>query len=107
ISRLLSAFRFPMYELSHFRSNTDTIAQRLAARGFTLDVATFQKLDAERRAALTEDETLKAERNAASKEIGRLKKAGEDTEAAQAKVREMGERSAELKARAEALDTEL
>ena len=51
-----------MYDLSFFRNNLDAIATRLADRGFTLDVEAFRKLDAERRAALTESEQLKAQR---------------------------------------------
>ena len=96
-----------MYELGYFRNNSEQIAKRLADRGFTLDVAAFEAMDSERRAALTESESLKAERNAASKEIGRLKKAGEDTTDQQAKVRAMGERSADLSAKAAELDTKL
>ena len=81
-----------MYDLSFFRNNLDAIAKRLADRGFTLDVEAFRKLDAERRAALTESEQLKAQRNAESQEIGKLKRAGQDTSERQQKVREMDER---------------
>ncbi len=82
----------------------DAIAKRLADRGFTLDVEAYRKLDAERRAALTESERLKAQRNAESMEIGKLKKAGEDTSERQQKVREMGERAAALETKATELD---
>ena len=68
-----------MYDLSFFRNNLDTIAKRLADRPFTLDVEAFRKLDAERRAALTESEKLKAQRNAESQEIAKLRKSGADT----------------------------
>ena len=68
--------------------------QRLADRGFTLDVEAFRKLDAERRSALAESEQLKAQRNAESQEIGKLKKAGQDTTELQQKVREMADRMA-------------
>ena len=93
-----------MYDLSYFRNNLDAIAKRLADRGFTLDVEAYRKLDAERRAAVTESEQLKAQRNAESMEIGKLKKAGEDTTERQQKVREMGERAAALETRATKLD---
>ena len=82
----------------------DAIAARLADRGFTLDVEAYRKLDAERRAALTESEQLKAERNAESMEIGKLKKAGQDTSERQQKVRDMGERAAALETKATELD---
>jgi seryl-tRNA synthetase len=93
-----------MYDLSFFRQNLDAIASRLADRGFTLDVEAFRKLDAERRAAVTESEQLKAQRNAATQEIGKLRKAGDDTTERQQKVREMGERTAALDAAAGQLD---
>ena len=95
-----------MYDLSFFRNNLDSIAKRLADRGFTLDVEAFRRLDAERRSALVESEALKAQRNTESQEIGKLKKAGQDTSAAQQKVREMGDRMAELDKKAEAVDNE-
>jgi seryl-tRNA synthetase len=95
-----------VYDLSFFRNNLDAIAKRLADRGFTLDVEAFRKLDAERRAALAESEQLKARRNAESQEIGKLKKAGQDTAELQQKVRDMADRMAALDQTAEAADNE-
>jgi seryl-tRNA synthetase len=95
-----------VYDLSFFRNNLDAIAKRLADRGFTLDVEAFRKLDADRRAALAESEQLKARRNAESQEIGKLKKAGQDTAELQQKVRDMADRMAELDQTAEAADNE-
>jgi seryl-tRNA synthetase len=85
-----------MHDLQFFRSNLDAVAARLAARGFQLDVAQFRAMDAERRSALTEAESLKADRNAASQEIAKLRKDGQDTSARQAQVRAIGERIASL-----------
>jgi seryl-tRNA synthetase len=93
-----------MYDLSFFRNNLDAIARRLSDRGFTLDIEAFRKLDAERRAAVTEAEGLKAQRNAESKEIGKLKQAGQDTSERQQKVRTTDERIAALDEQAKALD---
>jgi len=93
-----------MYDISFFRNNLDAIARKLAARGFELDLERFRELDAERRAALTESENLKARRNEASAEIGRLRKQGVDTSEQQAAVREIGERIAAADARAEECD---
>jgi seryl-tRNA synthetase len=95
-----------MYDLAFFRSNLDAIAKRLADRGFALDVEAFRKLDAERRAALSESESLKARRNAETQEIGKLKRAGQDTSERQQKIREMADRMAALDQKAEALDAE-
>ena len=93
-----------MYDLSFFRQNLDAIAARLADRGFVLDVETFRKLDAERRAALTESEQLSAQRRSESQEIGKLLKAGENASERQQKVREMADRAAALEERAREVD---
>jgi len=93
-----------VHELSYFRANLDAIAARLATRGYELDVASYRELDQERRAALTESETLKAQRNTESADIAKLKKAGEDTEDRQAKVRAIGDRIKELEDKAKAVD---
>jgi seryl-tRNA synthetase len=95
-----------MYDLGYFRNHLEAIAARLSDRGFTLDVATFRRLDAERRAALAETEALKAKKNAESQQIGRLKKAGQDTTDQQQRVRELDELIRKLDDRARALDEE-
>jgi seryl-tRNA synthetase len=95
-----------MHDLSYFRSNLEAVAQRLADRGFTLDVEVFRAADSKRRAAVTEIETLKAQRNAESQEIGKKKKAGEETEALQAAVRGIGERITALDEQVKAIDEE-
>ena len=95
-----------MHDLSYFRSNLEAVAARLADRGFSLDVDVFRAADARRRAALTEIETLKAQRNAESQEIGKKKKAGEDTEALQAAVRGIGERITTLDEQVKGIDEE-
>jgi seryl-tRNA synthetase len=95
-----------MHDLNFFRSNLDSVAERLAARGFAFDLDSFRSLDRERRAAVTESESLKAERNAATAEIGKLRREGADTAERQQAVRAMGERIAALEDRARALDEE-
>jgi len=93
-----------MHDLNFFRANLDLVAERLSARGFAFDLATFRALDQERRAAVTESESLKAERNAATAEIGKLRREGVDTTEKQRAMRAMGERIGELEDRAKALD---
>jgi seryl-tRNA synthetase len=93
-----------MHDLSFFRSNLDSVAQRLATRGFTLDVAQFRELDAERRAAVTEAEQLKAQRNTESAEIAKLKKQSLDTTERQQQVRAIGERISALDEKVKVLD---
>jgi seryl-tRNA synthetase len=95
-----------MHDLSYFRSNLETVAQRLADRGFTLDVEVFRAADSKRRTAVTEIEALKAQRNAESQQIGKKKKAGEDTEVLQAAVRGIGEQITSLDEQVKAIDEE-
>lgn len=85
-----------MHDLSFFRSNLDAVAERLAKRGFQLDIAQFRELDRQRRSILTEAEQLKAHRNAESLEIGKLRKQGADTAERQASLRAIGNRIATL-----------
>jgi len=93
-----------MHELSFFRANLDAVAQRLATRGFQLDIASFRSMDTERRSAITESEQLKAQKNAESAEIGKLRKQGLDASDRQQKVREMSDRMAALDEKVQALD---
>jgi seryl-tRNA synthetase len=95
-----------MYDFGFFRKELDQIATRLATRGYSLNVEAMRSLDAERRTVLTGSETLKAQRNSESQEIGKLKKAGQNTDDLQAKVRAMGERAAQLEAKASAIDAQ-
>jgi seryl-tRNA synthetase len=95
-----------MYDLSFFRNNLDSLRERLGLRGYTLDVNVFLDLDQRRRQCVTEAEQTKAERNQATVEIGKLRKAGEDTVERQAQVRAMGDRIAELDEHVNRLDLE-
>ena len=95
-----------MHDLNFFRTNLDSLHDRLATRGFTLDTEAFRDLDAKRRACVTETETLKAERNQATLEIGKLRKSGEDTSERQVQVRAIGDRINELDQQANIYDSE-
>jgi seryl-tRNA synthetase len=95
-----------MHDLSFFRANLETAAARLASRGFTLDVEHFRALDTKRRAAVTESEQLLAQRKAASVEIGKLRKQGVDTSAAQEQVRSLDDKSTALESLVKTVDEE-
>ena len=88
------------------RANLEQAAERLATRGFTLDVDRFRELDARRRAAITEAEQLKALKNAESAAIGKLRQQGADTAARQQNVREMDERIGALEQQVQQLEEE-
>jgi len=90
-----------MLDIQLLRKDIDAVARRLADRGYTLDVAAFQTLEAERREIQTRTEDLQARRNSLSKQIGALKGRGEDTSAVMAEVGGIGDT---LKASAAQLD---
>lgn len=95
-----------MHDLGYFRAHLEEAAERLAARGFELEVEKFRELDARRRAAITEAEQLRARKNAESAEIGKLRKQGADTSERQQAVREIAERIVALEQQAQQLDEE-
>jgi seryl-tRNA synthetase len=80
--------------------------QRLATRGYDLDVVAFQALDQRRRQLVTQTEQLKAERNAATAEIGKLRREGVDTAGRQAQVRAAAEQIELLDAQVKQVDEE-
>jgi len=63
-----------MLDLNYLRENLETARERLAHRGFALDVETFQRLDGERKRFIGEVEGLRQLRNTTSDEIARLVK---------------------------------
>ena len=75
-----------MLDIALLRKDLDAVAQRLAARGYTLDTEAFRALEAERKAIQVRTETLQARRNALSKAIGLARKNGEDASAPMAEV---------------------
>ncbi|KAF1056079.1 MAG: Serine--tRNA ligase [Burkholderia gladioli] len=90
-----------MLDIQLLRKDLDGVAKRLADRGYTLDVARFSSLEADRRAIQTRTEELQARRNSLSKQIGAMKGRGEDTSTVMAEVGGIGD---EMKASAVQLD---
>ncbi len=76
------------------RRDIKGVAERLWRRGFDLDVANFERLEARRRSAQDETERLRHERRTSSKRIGAAKAAGEDIEPLVRAVGDLGERLA-------------
>ncbi|MGK0673354.1 MAG: serine--tRNA ligase [Halothiobacillaceae bacterium] len=89
------------------RSDLPAVAAGLARRGFTLDTAALERLEAERKAAQIEVERLLAERNARSKAIGQAKARGEDVQPLLDEVASLGERLKTAKARFAAIAEQL
>ena len=93
-----------MHDLTYFRNNLDTIAERLSTRGFRLSLEDFRDLDLSRRSAIRETEELKARKNAASEEIGKLKRQGTNTSEQQKQIRELSDRISVLDKNVEQID---
>jgi seryl-tRNA synthetase len=72
-----------MLELNFVRDNLALVEEKLSQRGMNPAevLKHFRSIDAERRQAITQTETLQARRNKASEEIARLKKNKEDASA--------------------------
>ncbi len=82
------------------RGQLTATAAQLQRRGYTLDTAAFESLEAERKQLQTETQELQAERNSRSKGIGQAKARGEDIQPLLDEVAGLGEK---LKANEQAL----
>ena len=87
-----------MLDIRDLREQSESFKTRLKARGgdaWTL-IDEVLACDEARRQKETEKQTLQADRNAHSKQIGALRKSGQDSSALEAGVKSMGERIKEL-----------
>ncbi|WP_159564606.1 serine--tRNA ligase [Budvicia diplopodorum] len=96
-----------MLDPNLLRNELDATAEKLARRGFKLDVETLRKQEERRKVLQVETETLQAERNARSKSIGDAKARGEDIEPLRLQVNQLGERLDSAKAELEQLQAEI
>jgi seryl-tRNA synthetase len=78
-----------MLEIKFVRQNLETVQKALEARGQSADLDAFKTCDDKRRAILQELETLRHQRNVVSDQIAEMKKAGGNTDAVVAKMREV------------------
>ena len=96
-----------MLDTKWVREHYDELAEMLASRNNAFPLDRYRELDEERRRVLLEVEKLKERRNAGSKEVGIKKKAGEDTEALQNEIRELGEEIKKFDDKANEIESEL
>ena len=80
-----------MLDPNLLRTEPDAVAEKLARRGFKLDVDKLRALEERRKVLQVETENLQAERNARSKSIGQAKARGEDIEPLRLEVNTLGE----------------
>ena len=79
-----------MLDAKQLRTDLDNIAVQLAKRGFTLDTATLNALEEQRKAIQVKTQELQNERNTRSKSIGQAKARGEDIAPLLAAVSQLG-----------------
>jgi seryl-tRNA synthetase len=81
-----------MLDPALLRGQLDSVAERLRARGYDLDKAAIETLEAQRKSVQVETQELQNLRNTRSKAIGMAKANGEDTSALMAEVAGIGEK---------------
>src|SRR5580658_8388073 len=100
-----------MLDLGFVRSNLELVEEKLRLRGAdpAALLGDFRALDKNRREAITQSEQLKARRNELSQQVGALKKAGKNDEAATVmdETRALKDKLDELDKSAAALDEQL
>lgn len=98
-----------MLDIRRLRLKPEAVKNALARRASELVAIVDQvlSLDKERREALAVVNELKAERNTSSKQVGELKRQGEDTEAIIAAMRVTGDRISEIDEKVRTIDHEL
>jgi len=80
-----------MLDIQLLRKDLTNVAEKLAQRGYSLDIAQFNALEGKRKQLQTSTEELQAKRNSMSKQIGQLKAKGEDVSAVMEEVAGLGD----------------
>ena len=96
-----------MLDIQALRNDLAGVAARLAKRGYTLDTARFEQLEAERKTIQTRTQELQAKRNSSSKLIGQAKAKGEDVSAIMAEVASLGDELKQIETRLVEVQQEL
>ena len=95
-----------MLDPKRLRTDAAAVATQLARRGYTFDLAAFERLESRRKQLQTETEALQAARNKASKDIGFAKAKGQDATPLLETVEQSKQRLAENEAALSALQAE-
>jgi seryl-tRNA synthetase len=92
-----------MIDIQLLRNDLDDVVARLKTRGYQLDGAAFNELEAERKHIQMRTQELQARRNTVSKEIGIAKSRGEDASAKLRAVAGIGDELTSLERNLEAV----
>jgi seryl-tRNA synthetase len=98
-----------MIDIQLLRTDIGSVAQRLATRGYRLDVAGFKALEDARKRIQTATEQLQSQRNALSKQVGQAKAQKDDKLAAQllAQAAESGDKLKQMETENAAVQAKL
>jgi len=96
-----------MLDIKILRTEPERIVNALKARNNDLDITPAIELDKKRREVLTVVEKMKAEQNEITKKIPAMKKAGENTDAVFAEMKELSDKIKELDSEVSEIDEEL
>lgn len=96
-----------MLDPKHFRDELINTAERLATRGYTLDIESITALEEQRKALQIRTQELQNTRNTESKAIGQAKARGEDIAPLLAKVSQLGDDLAAAKSELDSLLSQL
>ena len=96
-----------MLDLKLIRGETEKVKAALGRRKEEVDIDAIIAVDDRRRALLSEAEALKAKQNEVTKKIPAMKKAGEDTTAVFAEMKELSEKVKELDSKTREIEDEL
>ena len=89
------------------RQELDSVAESLAIKGFTLDVASVRSLEEQRKLLQVDTEQLQADRNNQSKDIGKAKGRGDDIQPWLDAVADLGSQLDDKKTQLEAVQDQL
>jgi seryl-tRNA synthetase len=87
-----------MLDSKFVAANPELVVEKLKKRNIVVDLSRFLQAEQTRREGLADVEKMKAERNAESKQIGILKKNGQDASAIMERMRVLGEKINEIDA---------
>jgi seryl-tRNA synthetase len=96
-----------MLDVQLLRSDVQSVAKRLADRGYTFPLGEFEKLESARKAVQTETQELQAKRNQLSKQVGQLKAKGGDAAPLMAEVNAQADRLKALEQELESVQARL
>ena len=93
-----------MLDIKLIRENPEKVNELLKRRNPELSIHPVLEIDTQRRKVQTQADELRAKRKNLSQQIGQMKAKGEDTEAIQAEVREMGDEIKQCEEKEQQLD---